>query len=1030
MSQDFVFRGQVADLDPDLHTLLQREAQRQEDTIILIPSESMAPTAVEEAMSCKFGNIYAEGYPRESSRRQTEAEILDFEQELAYYRRHADPRYYKGVEYADILEALTRRRAAELFAANGVTADQLYVNVQPLSGGPANSALYTAILEPGDTIMGLKLADGGHLSHGAPVNRSGIIYNSVSYVVDPKSEKLDYDAIEALALKEKPKVIVAGFSAYPLIIDWQRFRDIADKVGAHLHADIAHISGLVAAGVHPSPIGLADSVMTTTHKSLCGPRGAMLMTHRRDLARKIDRAVFPGEQGGGHFNTIAALAVALKLAQSDQFTQLQHRIVENASRLAKKLQEHGLRVVGGGSENHLLLIDCTSVKSEAGVELDGDTAARILDVAGIVTNRNTIPGDTNALIPSGVRIGTVWISQRGFGPAEIDKLAEAISLLLTNTTPFEYSRSVRRRTKRGKVPFAILQKARQLVRELTGQEASAPATDQHTLHLRGGHTTDFLQLALTSDVQALSDGETQATHLFIDGQDTPATLHRGDANNYYLRFASAPTAVLAQTWLRDLSDGYVQFTSDPYAKLPGPVVITIAHGISIDTPRPESEAFAQAYVDTKPFFVGHEHRPVSGELRDEFSWSPPASEGLKETLLHETHVAAGAKMVEFGGYDMPVWYTSVSDEHTAVRQASALFDVSHMGVFSVTGPHAREFLQTVTSNDVYRLSIGKSHYAYLMAPDGTVLDDLMVYRLGEEDYMLVVNAANNDQDWAWLNGVNQGEVQIDAARPWAKVTHPAVLRDIRAEGERVLIALQGPQATAVLAKLGDDPTATEKALKKMSWAAIKPMTISGYDLLVSRSGYTGERTAYELFAHPDQIVDLWLALIEAGAIQAGLASRDSTRTEAGLPLHGHELAGPHNIDPDTACFGSYVKTWKPFFIGRAPYLKTFETHENTIVRFKMDEKGVRPPAQGDPIIDKRGKVVGVVTSCAIAQDGYLLGQALVPLEMRFSRTPLLIYQTGGGTRPLKASSKLTLGSRLPKPDSARVLLRFPRRKKK
>ncbi len=1026
MSKDFVFRGQVADLDPALHDLLAREAQRQEETIILIPSESMAPTAVEEAMSSKFGNIYAEGYPRESSRRQTEAEILDIAQELAHYRRYSDPRYYKGVEYADVLEALTRRRAAELFAANGVTADQLYVNVQTLSGGPANSALYTAILEPGDTIMGLKLADGGHLSHGAPVNRSGTIYRSVSYLVDPQTEQLDYDAIERLALKEKPKVIVAGFSAYPLIIDWHRFRAIADKVGAHFHADIAHISGLVAAGVHPSPIGIADSVMTTTHKSLCGPRGAMLMTHRADIGRKIDRAVFPGEQGGGHFNTIAALAVALKLAQSEQFTQLQHRIVENAKRLAEKLQAHGLRIVGGGSENHLLLIDCTSVKSAAGVTLDGDTAARILDVAGIVTNRNTIPGDSNALYPSGVRIGTVWISQLGFGPAEIDKLAEAIGLLLTNTTPLEYTTSVRNRSRRGKVPFAILQQARQIVRDLTGQTPADPTPEQHTLHLRGSQVTDFLHLALTSDVLALQDGETQATHLFIDGQATPATLHRADGENYYLRLADANTAVLAQTWLRDLSDGYIFVADDPYAKLPGPVVVSVAQGVSLNVPQSDASA---AYVDSKPFFVGHEHRPVSGELRAEFDWSAPASDGLKKTLLHQTHVAAGAKMVEFGGYDMPVWYTSVGDEHTAVRQASALFDVSHMGIFSVTGPHAREFLQNVTSNDVYALAIGKSQYGYLFAPDGTVLDDLMIYRLGAEDYMMVVNASNNDLDWAWLNGVNEGEVQIDTARPWAKVGNTAVLRDIRAEGERVLIALQGPHSAAVLSKLSDDPPVTEKALKKMGWAAIKPMTIGGYDLLVSRSGYTGERIAYELFAHPDQIVDLWQALVSAGAVQAGLACRDSTRTEAGLPLHGHELAGAHNIDPDTACFGSYVKTWKPFFVGRAAYLQTYETHDLTIVRFKMDEKGVRRPESGDPIVDKRGKVIGVVTSCAIAQDGYLLGQALVPLEMRFSKTPLLIYQTGGGTRPLKGSDKLTLGSRLPKPDTARVLLRFPPRRK-
>ncbi|MBK7180227.1 MAG: hypothetical protein IPH82_24095 [Chloroflexi bacterium] len=280
MSTNYIFQGSVSEIDPELSQLLQREDDRQDSTIILIASESASPEAVREAMSSNFGNIYAEGYPREESRRQSQAEILDMDRELAHYRRYSDPRYYKGVEYADMLEALTRRRAAELFAANGVKPDQLYVNVQPLSGAPANSAVYTALLQPGDTIMGLNLNDGGHLSHGSRVNRSGKIYNSAPYFVDPQSEVLDYDAIEKQALEIRPQIIVAGYSAYPKIVNWQRFRDIADKCGAYFMADIAHISGLVASGVHPSPIGIADIVTTTTHKSLCGPRGAMIMTHK------------------------------------------------------------------------------------------------------------------------------------------------------------------------------------------------------------------------------------------------------------------------------------------------------------------------------------------------------------------------------------------------------------------------------------------------------------------------------------------------------------------------------------------------------------------------------------------------------------------------------------------------------------------------------------------------------------------------------------------------------------------------------
>ncbi|MCA9935133.1 MAG: serine hydroxymethyltransferase, partial [Anaerolineales bacterium] len=474
MSQEFIFDGSLENLDPDLKHILNLEDQRQAETIILIASESMAPDAVQEAMSSNFGNIYAEGYPREESRKQNQTAIMDTGYELARYRRNSDPRYYKGVEYADVLEALTRRRAADLFAANGISADQLYINVQPLSGAPANSAVYTALLKPGDTILGLNLNDGGHLSHGTRINRSGKHYNGVAYFVDEESELLDYDAIEKIALEVKPQIIVSGFSAYPRLVDWARFRAIADKVGAYLLADIAHISGLVASGMHPSPIGIADVVSTTTHKSLCGPRGAMLMTHRRDLARKLDRAVFPGEQGGPHLNTMAALAVALRLAKTDQFRALQERIVHNASRLADKLAEHGLRIVGGGSDNHLLLVDTKSV-THNGVHLSGDMAARILDIAGIVLNRNTIPGDKGALNPTGLRMGSVWISQLGFGDAEVDLLAEAIATVLNGCKPFTYMALGGKTELRAKVDFAALQRGREIVRQLRGVAQAAAA---------------------------------------------------------------------------------------------------------------------------------------------------------------------------------------------------------------------------------------------------------------------------------------------------------------------------------------------------------------------------------------------------------------------------------------------------------------------------------------------------------------------------------------------------------------------------
>ena len=1035
MTTDFLFTGSVADLDPDLQRLLNREDRRQDETLILIPSESMAPDAVRSAMSSRFGNIYAEGYPRPESRRQKEAEILDIEAELAYYRRYSDPRYYKGVEIADLLEALARRRAAELFAANGISPDNLYVNVQTLSGAPANNAVYSALLNPGDTIMGLNLNDGGHLSHGSAVNRSGKVYKSVPYFVDPETEMLDYEAIRELAVQARPQIIVAGYSAYPAIVDWARFRAIANEVGAYLLADISHISGLVATGMHPSPIGIADVVMTTTHKSLCGPRGAMLITHNKTLAGKLDRAVFPGEQGGPHLNTIAALAVSLKLAKTDTFKELQQRVVANAARLATKLQELGIRVVAGKSETHLLLIDTKSIQ-ENGVHLTGDAAARILDVAGIVTNRNTIPGDVGAFSSTGVRLGTVWISQLGFGEAEIDQLAEAMATLLKGCHPYFYLDVARKKQIRAKVDYAALQQAKATVRQLRGIGKPAPTGDG--VEIRGAEAMAFLNLALSSDVTGLRDGKDAAACMYFPGGGClNARLKRLSAEQFQLRFEDGKAAAAAAEWLQTLSDGYVLFETENaggvQAKLPGPIVAT--HIATPDVPAPAPSDTVDIH---KPYFVGQSlrYKEFRGRALPAFTWEEPAEGPLKKTGLHSTHVSMGAKMVPFGGWDMPVWYSSVSEEHAAVRQTAGLFDVSHMGVLEASGPHALTFLNTVTANDVSTLEIGQSHYTYLLLPDGSVVDDLLVYRRGRDKFMLVVNASNNDKDWAWLKAVNEGAVQIDSDRPWVQVEHSCVLRDLRdpqwGDECRVDIALQGPRSTDILLALCHDP-ALAKRIKALPWAGLTEGNVGGFDLVISRTGYTGERVAYELFVHPDQAPSFWGALMEAGesfGLKAcGLASRDSTRTEAGLPLYGHELAGPMGLNPADAGFVGYVKLWKPFFIGRAAFVTHEAKRDRQVTRFRMNEKGVRRPESGDPVLDRRGKIVGTVTSCAIDAEGYLLGQAVLPLSMLEEGTPVWIYQMGGGTRPLALPKEVKVGAKLPTPDAATVLSRFPVRKK-
>ncbi len=965
MSEDFIFRGTVADLDPELHELLERERVRQEKTIILIASESEAPEAVEEAMGSKFGNIYAEGYPRESSRLQTEDEIVDFEKELAIYRRNSDPRYYKGVEYADVVEALCRRRAAELFAANGVKPEEMYVNVQPLSGGPANSAMYTAIIKPGDTIMGLKLSDGGHLSHGAPVNRSGSVYKSVSYVVDPESEQLDYEEIREMALEVKPAVIVAGFSAYPRIINWHAFKAIADEVGAHFHADIAHISGLVAAGHHPSPIGIADSVMTTTHKSLCGPRGAMLMTHRKDIGLKIDKAVFPGEQGGAHFNTIGALALALKLAQSDQFVELQNRIMSNATRLANKLAEHGLRIVGGGSENHLLLVDVTGTKNHYGLSLEGDSAARLLDIAGIVTNRNTIPGDRSAFIPSGLRLGTVWISQRGFGDAEIDKLADAIATIVNGATPLEYGGPVRKRIRRSKVSAEALAKARELVRELTKQPEEKATGADAVLRIRGKAAGSFVNYALASNTAILTDGDSQDSAIILNGEPAAVTVMRESAEVYWLHFATSEAGMHAKLLLQDLSDGYLYIGNDAYGKLAGPVTVErLANG---QVPAPSSANGANAVVDSKPFFVGM--GSASGQPLPEFDFDSVS--GIQAGSAISDILASESATLSNDG--VAANYGNIDAELEAINTGSALIDQSTKSIFMACGPNAREFVDAVYTNEVARLNVGESNLGFLLTPAGSVLDMITVTRTKEDEFVLVGNDESASKVAGWLKAVNSGTVQIDAANPAAQVAacdlfeaSAAYVSGSDSKANLVMLSLQGPKAAAVLQEAG-----------------VAEYARSG--------GNVGRTDGYELFVPADKASEVWKMLKRAGATPVGYEATDRARIIKGIVSVGIDVGG--EIDPDSACYGNSVKLWKPFFIGRAGYITAFESPTSTIVRFEMDNMGT-VPANGTKIADG-GKEVGYVTSIAANADRKkLTGMAYVPLKYRRKESKLSVTMNG------------------------------------
>ncbi len=712
---DFIFRGTLAELDPEVYELAQLESERQYRKLILIPSESAAPMAVREALGSAFHNIYAEGYPDEDTRSLSEAEILNYPDRLTYFRRYSDPRYYKGVEYADIVEALARRRCAELFAGNGIPVEDLHVNVQPLSGAPANNAVYTGLLNPGDTIMGMNLLHGGHLTHGSSVNRSGKLYNAVHYGVSPVTEKIDYDEVEAIARSEKPKIIIAGFSSYPWVPDWARFRQIADAVGASLVADISHLAGLVASGVIASPIGHAHVVTFTTHKTFCGPRGACIVTNDSALGRKLDRAVFPGEQGGPHVNVFAAMALAFKLARSERFKDLQSQILKNCSVFTGQLKKRGFHIPFAGTDTHMMNLDCKSIVSSENVTLSGDQAARILDIAGLVVNRNTIPGDKTSAKASGIRMGTPWLTQRGFKEGDFIRVADIIADLMKATTPYEVE-TAKGLAQRAKVDFAALEDARLKVREMV---RALPADNQHSSHgyphfyylddtfkqkdsmscleLSGRNIRQFTNYVFSSAVENLKAGQSQATSVDCSGNKVKGIITCVSPSTFRLSVPAGKAGLVA-TWLRDMSDGYIGFDGDVTRRIPGPIIVAESeHAPDI---KPEGKSISSI----KPYYVGIQAQ--TEEPCRKFSWIE-IEKPLQKTTLHETHRRLGAKMVPFAGWEMPVWYSSVVEEHLATRQAAGLFDVSHMGVYQAEGPDAGVFLDSVCGNDICSLQSGE-----------------------------------------------------------------------------------------------------------------------------------------------------------------------------------------------------------------------------------------------------------------------------------------------------------------------------------
>ncbi|MBN2497429.1 MAG: glycine cleavage system aminomethyltransferase GcvT [Deltaproteobacteria bacterium] len=1199
---EYVPSQELKQFDPLLYDIVHHESERQRRKIILIASESICPPVVREALACEFSNIYAEGYPSPRTLFEPPHRLWSFQHQLTHFRRYSNRRYYKGCEYVDILEQTARRRTAEVFATETVSADEIFVNVQPLSGAAANNAVYNAFVEPGGTVMGGGPNDGGHLTHGTPANRSGKTFKSVPYGVS-RSGKLDYAAIEKLAVEHRPQLLIGGFSAYPWDVDWARMRAIADRAGAVLLADIAHLAGMVAAGLLANPIGHAHAVSFTTHKTLCGPRGAMLLSTDPEIAAKLDAGVFPGEQGGPHIHMIAAKAVAMKMAASPAFRELQRKVLENARTLAEAFQAEGLALAYGGTNTHMCLLDLKKLETPNGLPLSGEIASRILDLCGITCNKNTISGDTSPIHPSGLRFGTTWATQRGFGPEHMRKLAKITARALRAIHPFAYI-GAKLAWGRGKIDPAVMEQVASEVEALLDEADSTLGPEDRTsvyphyqspaqqgprstalsalhksqaikllerggwkvpagfgehdkevralregaglvdagnallLELGKGRSGQLLEGACTARVLGLEERQSTAA-LLLDPRGRPmakAIVLRLPADDHgydrHLVKLSATDPDRALRWLRGLSDGYLLHDEDLWAKCEGPAVVddlarpsgglepvaclglrgpgsqdVIAEAFGARVPergraiehegswilhRPEHsqagfdlfvpsskaasiwsrlmEAGAQPVGCTaldevlatpaltaesdplaeplagrvaldKPFFIGQKalrakREPAEDEGKPVFRFEPVEGE-LRKTCLHAEHEkrTREKQMVPFAGWEMPVTYGSILAEHEAVRRRVGLFDVSHMGVLDFKGPFAGRFLDLLTTNYVPMLVDSQAQYSYLLDCDGRCIDDIIIYKLAREHYMVIVNAANADEDEAWIRAAAEDGVRLDAKRPDVSARGGGLairnLKDAEASGEdaRVDLALQGPRALELMLKIAAERDRTRLAhLRKFF---ICRAELAGIDCLVGRTGYTGAEIGFELYLHPDRAVEMWNALLEAGEehgiAPCGLGARDSLRIEAGYPLHGHELAGPHRISPIEAGYGSFVMLHKPFFVGREACMQGAEKRERTIVRFEVDEKSGKMLRPGMPVLEgRKGEYSGVVTSCTYTGERQV-GLALIRSEHAKEGGKLQILPVTEHDRkqpPAVTPLGLERGDWMSVPRQATVLSRF------
>ena len=1068
--------------DPELTKLIEVEDMRQDNKIILIASESLTSKAVREALSTSFTNMYAEGYPSTRMSVWEKKQLEDHARHLSFYRRYADNRYYKGVDIIDIMESVAQKRCAEIFANENAPMEEIFVNVQALSGAAANNAVYNAFLEPGDTVMGMDLTSGGHLTHGSPVNRSGKNYNIIPYSVD-KEGHIDYDDIRTKAMEHRPKIIISGFSAYPWSVDWDFLKEIAHSSGALLLADVSHVAGLIVAGEYPNPIGIADVTTFTTHKTLFGPRGACIVTTNRDFADKINVGVFPGEQGGPHENNIAAKAVAFEIAKSEEFKNVQRQITINARALSEGFRKRGIGVAYGGTDGHFLLVDLKTLKSSSGGMLNGEIVSRILEICGIVCNKNTIVGDDKAAFPSGIRLGTPIITQRGLKEGDMDELADIITDALKGMEAFSYVSKTGEPLGRTKMDYAVLERVKDRVHKLTEKMGRSTGSlwdypyfyseqEMSTnpfFRIRGERSDLALNEILGIDVVNMVSGDRQSAFVSFDGESISGdlTLSKESCDSFLLNVTGGdPKRII--TWMRALSDGYLKFDPDITRKIDGPFVIEeCADGefaeevnkekpgnvienstqkadstISFDGSTEILAAFKE-YPDRfnleKPYFIGQ--KTIEVGLKQEmkldlkgletYAWEEIEGEP-KKSCLYEEHLKLNGTMVPFAGWLMPVKYpTSIAEEHEFVRKKAGLFDVSHMGVFAFRGEGAARFLDTITSNFVIRLLPGEAQYSYLLDQNGIPIDDIYLYMVDHNDYMMVVNAANIDKDKAWIQGLLDQRYSMDCHRMHVKVEKQPEFLDLKdpscGAGMRVDIAFQGPNTRKIMAPLLPND-ADRQTLMTLKGSELFSTSIAGINVIIARTGYTGEEFGFELFVHPDEASKLWNTLLdegkELGAMPIGLGARDSTRVEAGFPLYGHELAGPYSMTPHGAGYGYFVKFHKPFFAGRDPLLEIEKTRDLGIARIKV-EKGAPHLNFGDFVVNKMGKCIGYITSSALVRNQQIALAYVKKATITKVGTNIGLIPAGKASKLNKANlDEIKIGSTIMPAIKGEVISRF------